>query len=295
MSKLDNFKMFLKLWIDGDISTYDESYSPLLAMDDLDENTDTFDSESRHVGKKNPSHRILYFAVILAGIVLVSQLILTSYFMPRFASPDSPVNNEVTARYVKDGVRDTGAINAVSGMIFDYRAFDTFGESTVLFSATVFVLMLLGRSKPKKSRGLSLKSNDQMLRSTVSVFAPFITVFGVYLVLNGHLSPGGGFAGGTVLGAMLILISAAYGHARVSAFLTSYLISLLMSFALLVYALIKAFAFVSAAVGENLLPVHGNIGSIYSAGFILPLNICVGIVVSLTVFAFYSAFAALDE
>ena len=43
-----------------------------------------------------------------------------------------------------------GATNAVAGMILDYRAFDTFGESTVLFVAVAAVVMLMKRSMNKK-------------------------------------------------------------------------------------------------------------------------------------------------
>ena len=44
-------------------------------------------------------------------------------------------------------VQETGAVNIVTGMILDYRAFDTFGESNVLFIATVTVLILLHYTK----------------------------------------------------------------------------------------------------------------------------------------------------
>ena len=51
---------------------------------------------------------------------------------------------------MEDGLEDTGATNAVAGMILDYRAFDTFGESTVLFVAVAAVVMLMKRSMNKK-------------------------------------------------------------------------------------------------------------------------------------------------
>lgn len=67
---------------------------------------------------------------VLAGIFL-----LTAAALPRFGDPEAPTMNEVARRYLEDGVEETGAVNAVAGMILEYRAFDTFGESAVLFAA----------------------------------------------------------------------------------------------------------------------------------------------------------------
>ena len=53
-------------------------------------------------------------------------------------------------KYIEDGMKDTGAVNIVAGMILDYRAFDTLGESFVLFTAVTCVLVLLTDFKGKK-------------------------------------------------------------------------------------------------------------------------------------------------
>ena len=64
-------------------------------------------------------------------MVLMLTLLLVVLSMPRFGDPEAPAINEVSQRYLEKGVEETGAVNAVAGMILDYRAFDTFGESTV--------------------------------------------------------------------------------------------------------------------------------------------------------------------
>lgn len=83
-------------------------------------------------------------AILLTGI-LVSILLVGVYDLPKFGRADNPVNNEVAQRYLKKGVEDTGALNIVTGIILDYRAFDTFGEAVVLFTAAVAVLVVLKR------------------------------------------------------------------------------------------------------------------------------------------------------
>jgi len=66
---------------------------------------------------------------------------------PEFGNGANPANNYVPDRYIGQGVRDTGAINLVTGIILDYRAFDTFGESTVLFAAAISVMAVLNKAK----------------------------------------------------------------------------------------------------------------------------------------------------
>ena len=104
----------------------------------------------------------LIFSIVLAlflHYILVVKLksILTFYLlgliiymfsftvaeMPLFGSIDSPAFNEVPRRYLQEGLRETGALNIVSSIIIDYRAFDTLGEATVLFTAIAAVVATL--------------------------------------------------------------------------------------------------------------------------------------------------------
>lgn len=73
---------------------------------------------------------------LIALVVLAAEL-------PPFAHPDNPANNEVVERYIQDGVTETGAINVVTEIIIDYRAYDTLIETTVLFTALIAVLLVM--------------------------------------------------------------------------------------------------------------------------------------------------------
>jgi multicomponent Na+:H+ antiporter subunit B len=133
---------------------------------------------------------------------------------PDFGTPPLPPTT-VSRRYRKRG-GGTGAVNMVTGMILDYRAFDTLGESFVLFSAFCIALMLLtdssGRTEvlSRLEDGPSGGSQDIAVLIGCKVLLPLVMLFGIYVVLNGHLSPGGGFAGGSILGTSLILYSIAF-------------------------------------------------------------------------------------
>lgn len=86
-------------------------------------------------------------AKILLTFYLLGLIIFLFSFtvaeMPPFGRPDNPAFNEVPRRYLESGVAETGAINIISSVIIDYRAFDTLGEATVLFVAIAAVIATL--------------------------------------------------------------------------------------------------------------------------------------------------------
>lgn len=86
------------------------------------------------------------FACILS-ISLIGILLLGVNELPKFGSESNPANNEVSKYYIENAVKDTGATNIVTGIILDYRAFDTFVEASVLFTAAVIVIILLKKDK----------------------------------------------------------------------------------------------------------------------------------------------------
>lgn len=75
--------------------------------------------------------------------ILIIILLIGVSDLPHFGYPDNPSNNEVTKYYIENSIKDTGAINIVAGIILDYRAFDTFVESSVLFTGAVAVIIIL--------------------------------------------------------------------------------------------------------------------------------------------------------
>lgn len=149
--------------------------------------------------------------------------------------------------------------------------------------------------KPKKRKSAvdSKGVNEQplILRTVVGLLFPFILIYGIYIILNGHLSPGGGFSGGAILGAGLALYSSAFGAERVHRFFTFRTFTLCNSTALFFYFIVKGYIFFMGASGRQLSIPLGTPGNILSAGLILPLNICVGIIVACTVYGFYALFS----
>lgn len=239
-------------------------------------------------------HELLIYRVLSGVVTLILAVIFLAvvFCLPRFGAADAPAVNEVSQRYLEQGVEETGAVNAVTGMILDYRAFDTFGESAVLFAAAVSTLLLLqvpGR-RPKEYRG-----PDELLGQVGRRLMPMIFLFGAYVVVNGHLSPGGGFSGGAVLGAGLILASLSLGEERMDRILPPSRTSRITVICLLAYGLMKGYSFYTGAnhVGWDI--PKGTPGAIFSGGLILPLNVCVGVIVACTMYTFYTLFLGGEE
>ena len=101
------------------------------------------------------------FGAIVA-IFIACLLLWTVSYLPKFGDPNAPENNEVATRYIEQGLSETGAVNIVTGMILDYRAFDTFGESCVLFVASCCVLILLRVDKDEDPESRAIEDmNDR--------------------------------------------------------------------------------------------------------------------------------------
>lgn len=75
----------------------------------------------------------------MTGVLLV----LGSLGMPDTGSPDSPPSRHVSPRYIERGFEETDVPNMVTAVLADYRSFDTLGEVTVIFTATMAVLLIL--------------------------------------------------------------------------------------------------------------------------------------------------------
>ena len=243
--------------------------------------------------------RFYNVASVVCCVALIAMLLLAVSYLPPVGSAENPSSNEVAAKYIEDGLQDTGAVNIVTGMILDYRAFDTLGESHVLFIATCTVLILLRSDKKKDKRQEEAQQrreqhyepkDDSILQRVTFLLFPIIVIFGIYVILNGHISPGGGFSGGAIVGAGLILYANAFGFEKLNRFFTEKTYKWISFSALAFYCLAKSYSFFTGANHlESGIPL-GTPGAILSSGLILPLNICVGMVVACTMYAFYTLF-----
>ncbi len=298
-------------WIRGDIDPFCETmethrqkeYTPnerLVREHRRDQDAVIRNVHDREHNRVYKSFRRFYkIASVVCCMALILMLLTAVSHLPPIGAADNPASNEVAAKYIEDGLQDTGAVNIVTGMILDYRAFDTFGESNVLFIATCTVLILLRSDKKKEKHEEEAEQrqeqhyepkDDSILQRVTFLLFPIIVIFGIYVILNGHISPGGGFSGGAIIGAGLILYTNAFGFEKLNRFFTEKTYKCISFVSLSFYCLAKSYSFFTGANHlESGIPL-GEAGAILSSGLILPLNICVGLVVASTMYAFYTLF-----
>ena len=112
----------------------------------------------------------------------------------------------------------------------------------------------------------------------VDSILPLALVYICYIILHGHLSPGGGFQGGVLVAAVVALIALAYGYEAASRAISFELVHDGEGLASVVYV---ALALMGCAVGaqfcQNILYTHGAIGEVYSSGTIFWMNVTVGV------------------
>lgn len=189
---------------------------------------------------------------------------------------DSDGNRYLSEHYISKGVQETGAINLVTSVLYDYRAFDTLGETTVLLTAATILSFMV----PVRKAAMLSTRFTMMVDQTLKWMIPFLAVLGAYLIFFGHLSPGGGFVGGVVLAIIPILLTITYGVEISEYKFKPTQKKVVEDIGVIGFILL---GLLGISTGSNFLAngqAHfgpGNTGELISAGLIPCLNIMIGI------------------
>jgi len=97
----------------------------------------TSSKESTKFARPQP---LALVAVVLTG----AALIYATFDMPRYGDPAAPIHHHVADDYIERTHDDIGVPNMVTAILASYRGYDTWGETTVIFTACVGVMLLLG-------------------------------------------------------------------------------------------------------------------------------------------------------
>lgn len=143
----------------------------------------------------------------------------------------------------------------------------------------------------RSDKGMSI-----IVKKTTQVLVGIIFMFGTYIITHGHLTPGGGFAGGTIIAGAFILLILAYGddimHLRATKEDSSRLENIAL-FIFLLFATLGLFI-IPSVFFKNYLPL-GTVGELMSAGVIPLFNILIGIEVAAALVTIFLAFVILKE
>ncbi|MCP4692154.1 MAG: Na(+)/H(+) antiporter subunit B [Desulfobacterales bacterium] len=157
---------------------------------------------------------------------------------PGWGDPGSPASLHVSPYYIEKTLEDTSVPNIVTAVLADYRGYDTMFETIVIFTAAIACFLLLRRRAPSGPEtrlyrhiptGVTFRiekggkypresadferidlqwvPHDLIIKTTCRMIIPFIQIFALYVIAHGHHSPGGGFQGGVILGASVIVFA----------------------------------------------------------------------------------------
>jgi len=189
--------------------------------------------------EKTTRHKPLFalFIVIITG----SLLIYGTLDMPYFGSADAPIHNHIAPRYINDAMQEVGIPNVVTSVLASYRAFDTFGEVVVVFTAGIGVLSLLSVVRRPEDSDKIASINDSMheqhlvVRIVTKMLVPFILLFALYVQFHGDFSPGGGFQAGVIFAAAIILYAMLFGLSTARKVINQVFIQLIAAIGVLLY------------------------------------------------------------
>ena len=218
-----------------------------------------------------------------AGAALLAFLLWSFSGLPDFGHYAGPLGDVLVRLSIPE--RQTTAV--VSAINFDFRGFDTLGEEFILFAAVVGVASLLRNLRGERDARPDDDARGRRVRETsvavsivgLALVGPTVLV-GLYVVLHGHQTPGGGFQGGVILATALLLVYLSDRYVTLRRVGPMALIEFAealgaASLAILGFAGLLA----GGAYLENTLPL-GKAGDLLSAGTIPLGNVAVGLAVT---------------
>ena len=199
-------------------------------------------------------------------LIIVALGIRLSLTKIPFGTPKTKVGRY----YIEEGIEETGAVNIVTSVVVSYRGFDTLGEVTILFIAAIGLGAVLSTVGEKTVR--EIEPASLVLYTGCRLLFPLILIFGTYIFIHGHLTPGGGFQGGAIIASGFLLIYLGCRERRISRIASN----LAESLGGLIFVVI---GLLGLAFGDyflsNFLP-KGTANTLFSAGIIPIIYIAIG-------------------
>jgi multicomponent Na+:H+ antiporter subunit B len=217
---------------------------------------------------------LIFFSVLdtdgtYDGIPSFGKVNLQERVSARYISKSVNSQEEQIIRYGETKDPESGEANIVTSVVVNYRSFDTLGEVTVLFLSAAGVGFFLGFGLKRQSSSVPI---NPIVKLASQLIVPILAVFGAYIFIHGHLTPGGGFPGGTIIATIALLTLLVDDKKLLSPFLKVFEgLAGLMYVGIGVIGLLVAGSFL-----QNFLPT-GTVGNLLSSGVIPIVYSIIGI------------------
>lgn len=221
----------------------------------------------------------LYVITILLFILVVFALVSLDF---------STLYNDFGRVYFEtNGYIETGSTNLVTGIYLDYRLFDSLFEAGILLIAVAGIIWISKHDLSEKNVEFMFEhfKTPELFITFSRIIFPLLLMFGIYVIVNGHISPGGGFQGGAIV-ATAILILYYIDQDRWTN------IKVIVTVEKIVYILliiVASISFITRGVPfTNFIPNTSNIN--LKVIYLMILNILIGMKVSLGLWTIFTAF-----
>ena len=204
---------------------------------------------------------------MIRRLLIFVTLLLTAAIFARLALnyTEHTQLSKLATHYAGQGPAELGAPNLVTAVVVTYRGLDTLGEVTVLFISAAGVGLMLRRRQQVAVEAEDKKPSSEIVVTAAQLLLPMVFLFGVYVFVNGHLSPGGGFQGGAIIaaGSLLLLLTLPGAELR------QRLIAVTESLSGFGYVVIGVLGVILAGgFLDNRIMSLGTYGTLFSAGAI---------------------------
>lgn len=243
---------------------------------------------SRYEAPSTRSRAIPLIVVFLTGLALV----YGTLDMPRFGDPAAPIHHHVIDRYVTGTAQEIGMPNIVTAVLASYRGFDTLGETTVIFTAGIGVLLLLAGTirEPTGTAKITAMDHHLVLRVVTKLLICPILLFALYTQFHGDYGPGGGFQAGVIFASAFVIYALVFGLETARRVVPGRAVRWMLATGVLIYG---GVGLISFFFGKNYLD-YSVLGATATAGQhlgILLVEFGVGMTVSAVIVSTYYVFA----
>src|SRR3954453_295309 len=220
---------------------------------------------------------------LVSGAGLLAFLVWTFSGLPDFGHYLGPLGDI----YNRISIPERSTTAVVSAINFDYRGFDTLGEEFILFAAVIGVASLLRGLRGERFRRPDDDARGRRVRHPsiavgglgLGLVGPTILV-GLYVVIHGHQTPGGGFQGGVILATALLLVYLSDTYVTLLRVGPMALIEFAEALGAASLGLLGLAGLIwGSSYMENVLPL-GTAGHLLSAGTIPLSSVAVGLAVT---------------
>lgn len=224
--------------------------------------------------------------VIKNGFLMLLLLFLFGVFY--FSMEDLEVMYETFAKryYLINGVSDTYSTNLVTGIYLDYRLFDSIFEAGILLIAVSGITWISKHDIEKHNVHFMLdkfKTPDLFVMFSRIVY-PLMLVFGFYVIVNGHFSPGGGFQGGAIVATAILILYYINPNKETN---TDYIVAIeKVVFLVIIFVAMISFVSKGTMFTNPFTSSNQEIQTIY----LVMMNVLIGIKVALGLWTIFTAF-----